>query len=97
MLPDGFFGLQLSSAVSEVDAVGGISSYSSPSMSSRLRKKGQSVVSNFSDSEASDVDIGTGEDLTIAAITSLARRALRLRVVGVAVDPTGHEKSLGKM
>ena len=83
--------------MSEVDAVGGISSHPSPLISSGLRKNGQSVVSSFSDSEASDVDIGTREDFTTAAMTSLAGRALRLRVVGVAVDPTGDENNLARL
>lgn len=99
LLPDDFVGLEKSclaegSVVSEVDAVGGISNHSSPLMSSGRRKNGQRVVSNFSESEASNVDIGTGEDFMTAAMTSLAGRALRLRVVGVAVDPTGDENNL---
>lgn len=100
MLPGGFVGLEDElclvefSVESELDMVGGISSQSSPLMSSGLRKNGQSVVSNLSDSEASEVDIGTGEDLMMAAVTSLAGRALRLRAVGIVVDPTGEENNL---
>ena len=101
VVPEGFVGLAscfaAPSAVSEVEVVGGISNHSSPLISRGLRKNGHSVVSSFSDSEASDVDIGTGEDLTMAAMTSLAGRALRLRVVGVAVDPTGDENNLVRL
>jgi hypothetical protein len=74
--------------------VDGISSHSFPAISRGRRKNGQSVVSSLSDSFASRVDIGTGEDLMIAAATSEVGRALRLRMVGVEVGPTGAEKSL---
>lgn len=86
----------LTALVSEscADDVGGISSHSLPAISRGRRKNGQSVVSNLSDSFASRVDIGTGEDLMIAAATSDVGRALRLRIVGVEVGPTGAEKSI---
>lgn len=96
LLPDGFVGLE-PSVESEADVVGGISSHSSPLISSGLRKNGHSVVSSFRDSEASEVDIGTGEDFTTAAMTSLAGSALRLRTAGVAVDPTGDENNLVRL
>lgn len=76
------------------DDVGGISSHSLPAISRGRRKNGQSVVSSLSDSFASRVDIGTGDDLMIAATTSEVGRALRFRIVGVEVGPTGAEKSI---
>jgi len=76
------------------DDVDGISSHSLPAISRGRRKNGQRLVSSLSDSFASRVDIGTGEDLMIAAATSEVGRTLRLRIVGVEVGPTGAEKSI---
>lgn len=86
--------LVLPSSKSCAEEVDGISSHSLPAISKGRRKNGQSVVSSFSDSLASRDDIGTGEDLMIAAATSEVGRTLRLRVVGVELGPTGAEKSL---
>ena len=58
-------------------------------------KNGQSFVSMFTDSTASASDIGTGDDLTIAAEISDNGRARRFREDGVAVvEPTGPENNL---
>jgi hypothetical protein len=75
--------------------VAGISSHSSPDIVRCLRKKGHSSVSIVKDSAASADEMGTGEDLMVARITSEVGNARRLRVeVTIAVDPTGVEKSL---
>ena len=73
----------------------GISNHSSPSMFSGLTKNGQSFVSMFTDSTASASDIGTGDDLTIAAEMSDSGSARRFREDGVAVvEPAGPENNL---
>lgn len=73
----------------------GISSQSSPPISSLRRKKGQSLTSRSSDSYASAVDKGTGEDLMILSTTVGVGNVRRLREEGVAVTaPDGLEKSI---
>ena len=59
--------------------VAGISSQSSPTIWSFLRKKGHNLVSIVIESSASASEIETGEDLIIAALTSDAGNALRFR------------------
>lgn len=76
--------------------VAGISSQSSLSILSLLRKNGHSLVSRATESSASATEIGTGEDLMIAAVTSDAGSALRFRD-GVERDelaPAGVENNL---
>jgi hypothetical protein len=75
--------------------VAGISSQSSPAIWSFLRKKGHNLVSIVTESSASAPEIGMGEDLIIASVTSDAGNALRFRV-GVERDeqPTGVENNL---
>lgn len=73
----------------------GISSHSSPAILRRFKKNGQSLVSITSDSLASAVEIGTGEDLIIAVVTSGVGNARRLRDVGVEDNPVaGIENNL---
>ena len=83
----------------EVDALlgvegAGISSHSAPDISSFLRKNGHNLMSIVMDSFASAVEIGTGEDLTTAVMTSFKGRALRLREGVEEPPPAGLEKSL---
>jgi len=76
-------------------AVAGISSHSSPEISILFKKNGQSSESIIIDSFASAVEMGTGDDLMTAAITSLAGRQRRFRPEGVDVDPVvGFENNL---
>ena len=80
------------------DDAAGMSSHSSPPMLSCLRKKGHSWINIPMDSLASAVDIGTGEDFTIAWATSDVGSARRLRVIGEPIDPvTGVENNLKKI
>jgi hypothetical protein len=73
----------------------GISNQSSPSISSFLRKNGHNFVNMATESSASATEIGTGEDLIIAAVTSEAGRALRFRVDVAGDDaPIGVENNL---
>jgi hypothetical protein len=73
----------------------GISNHSSPSILNGLIKNGQSFVSMFTDSIASASDMGTGDDLTIAAEISDNGSARRFREDGVAVvEPAGAENNL---
>ena len=73
----------------------GISNHSSPEMSSFFKKNGHSLINIEMDSLASDVEIGTGEDLTTALMTSWAGRA-RLFLAGVELPTGGTEKSLNQ-
>lgn len=73
--------------------VAGISSHSSPPTSIGRRKNGQSFARSSSDSCASALEIGTGEDLRTATAISDTGIARRLRTV---VEPPGLEKSLRK-
>ena len=76
-------------------AVAGISSHSSPEISILFKKNGHSSESIVTDSFASAVEMGTGDDLMTAAITSLAGRQRRFRPEGVDVDPVvGFENNL---
>lgn len=59
--------------------VAGISSQSSPTIWSFLRKKGHNLVSIVIESSASASEIKVGEDFIIAALTSDAGNALRFR------------------
>lgn len=87
--------LEAAAASSSGSAGAGISSHSSPETFSSRRKKGHIFVSILSDSCASAVESGTGEDFTTAAATSDAGMARRLRVARVAVaPPAGFEKYL---
>ena len=62
-----------------------------------LMKNGQSFASMFTDSTASASEIGTGDDLIIAAEISANGSARRFREDGVAVvEPAGPEKNLQK-
>lgn len=73
----------------------GISSQSTPAILSRLRKKGHKFARITSDSFASAEEMGTGEDLTMAMVTSDVGNARRLRAVGVIEDPdAGVENNL---
>ena len=73
----------------------GISNQSSPSISSFLRKNGHNFVSMATESSASATEMGTGEDLIIAAVTSEAGRALRFRGDVADNDPlVGVENNL---
>ena len=75
----------------------GISNHSSPSIFSGLMKNGQSFASMFTDSMASASEMGTGDDLIIAAEISDNGSARRFRDDGVAViEPAGPEKNLQK-
>ena len=77
-------------STADVTGVGaGISSHSSPEISSFLRKNGHSLINIKMESLASEVDRGTGDDLMIAVTTSLVGRARRFRD-GVE-DPLGPE------
>jgi hypothetical protein len=86
-------GLDSTSSVAEFCV--GISSHSSFAISSFLRKKGQRSASISRESLASAREMGTVDDLITAWATSDVGNARRLRDVGVAVDATGEEKSLG--
>lgn len=58
-------------------------------------KKGQSLVSILTDSMASAPEMGTGDDLIIAAEISDNGSARRLREDGVAVvEPAGPENNI---
>lgn len=58
-------------------------------------KNGQSFVSMFTDSTASASEMGTGDDLTIAAEIADNGCARRFREDGVAVaEPAGTENNL---
>ena len=60
-----------------------------------LMKNGQSFASIFTDSTASASEIGTGDDLTIAAEISDNGSARRFREDGVAMaEPAGPENNL---
>jgi hypothetical protein len=73
----------------------GISYHSPLLISIGTRKKGQSLQSIVKDSFASDVEIGTGEDLTTAFVTCAAGSARRLRAIGVPEEPLdGAENSI---
>ena len=72
----------------------GISSHSPPEILSFLRKNGHSLISMSIDSLASAVDIGTGDDFTIAVTTSAVGNARRF-LAGVDVPPVvGLENNL---
>lgn len=71
-------------SVSENEA--GISSHSSPCMSSLFKKNGQSFTRRDSDSFASATEMGTCEDCTTATATSEAGNARRF-LPGVAKLP----------
>lgn len=75
-------------------AEAGISSHSCPSISRGLRKNGHKRVNMASDSWASALDIGTGDDFKTAAATSEAGRARRLRAESPTFVVDGFEKSL---
>jgi len=72
----------------------GISSHSEPDKSSFLRKKGHNLMSMAIESFASDVESGTGEDLTTAVMTSGRGKARRFREGVEEPDAVGFEKSL---
>ena len=72
----------------------GISSHSSPSKFLEMRKKGHILTSILSESWASANEMGTGDDLIIAAVISSEGRARLLRVVVAVAEPAGFEKSL---
>ena len=72
----------------------GISSHSSPSKFLEMRKKGHILTSILSESWASAKEMGTGDDLIIAAVISSEGRARLLRVVVAVAEPAGFEKSL---
>jgi len=72
----------------------GISIHSSPDILSFFTKNGQSLINIDMDSFASAVEMGTGDDLTIAAITSVIGKARRF-LLGVSdVPAVGLEKSI---
>ena len=90
----GLGGARFSSSFSVVEDEG-ISNHSSPSTLNVLIKNGQSFASMFTDSTASASEMGTGDDLTIAAEISDNGSARRFREDGVAVvEPTGAENNL---
>jgi hypothetical protein len=77
----------------------GISSHSLLEMATAFKKNGHNCMSMLSDSFASALEIGTGEDLITTARTSATGIALRFRVgVEVVLDAAPElEKSLNKM
>ena len=92
----GLGGACFSSSFSAVEDEG-ISNHSSPSILNGLIKNGQSFVSMFTDSIASALEMGTGDDLTIAVEISDNGSARRFREDGVAVvEPAGPENNLQK-
>ena len=72
----------------------GISIHSSPDILSFFTKNGQSLINIEMDSFASAVEMGTGDDLTIAAITSVIGKARRFLLGVNDVPAVGLEKSL---
>ena len=72
----------------------GISSHSSPEKFSCFKKNGHSLMSIARDSFASAAEIGTGEDLIMAAMTSEVGSARRFRVGVDEPQVGGFEKSL---
>jgi hypothetical protein len=81
--------------VSLLDGAGaGISSHSSPEKLSCFKKNGHSLTSIARDSLASAVEIGTGDDLIIAVMTSEVGSARRFRLGVDEPLATGFEKSL---
>ena len=72
----------------------GISIHSSPDIFNFFRKNGQSLINIDMDSFASAVEMGTGDDLTIAAMTSVIGKARRFLLGVNDVPVVGLEKSL---
>lgn len=72
----------------------GISIHSFPDIFSFFTKNGQSLINIDMDSFASAEEIGTGDDLTIAAMTSVIGKARRFLLGVNDVPVVGLEKSL---
>jgi hypothetical protein len=72
----------------------GISKNSSPEKLSFLKKNGHRLTSMFMDSLASAVEMGTGDDLITAVMTSLVGRARRFLEGVDDPDAAGMENSL---
>jgi hypothetical protein len=72
----------------------GISIHSCPDILSFFTKNGQSLINIDIDSFASAVEMGTGDDLTIAAMMSVIGKARRFLLGVKDVPAVGLEKSL---